>query len=245
MKDPDHQKRIIVALDKPDASQALELAATLDPALCRVKVGKELFTSAGPSVVESLQKLQFEVFLDLKFHDIPNTVAAAVRVASELGVWMVNVHAIGGERMMAAARNAADSINGKAPLLIAVTVLTSMDQLELGSTGVSKSIDEQVIALATLSNKAGCDGVVCSALEAQLLSNVLPDFLKVTPGIRLAGDDVSDQRRVMTPVTAIQNGADYLVIGRSVTGSKHPVDTLIQINSELRALNTDASTGYV
>ncbi len=229
-------KRIIVALDLPTEEQALKLSARLDPELCRVKVGKELFTSAGPSVVESLQKQGFEVFLDLKFHDIPNTVASAVRVAADLGVWMVNVHAAGGERMMAAAYDAASSGIGRAPLLIAVTVLTSMEQSDLEGIGVTRSIDEQVLLLATLAKNSGCDGVVCSALEASVLGAKIPEFIKVTPGIRLAGDDASDQRRVMTPVKAVQGGADYLVIGRSVTSAQDPVATLKQISLDLQNL---------
>ncbi len=229
-------KKIIVALDKSDAGSALELAARLDPAYCRVKVGKELFTSAGPDVVEQLHKLGFDVFLDLKFHDIPNTVAGAVKSAAALGVWMVNVHASGGERMMAAAREAIDSHAGQAPLLIAVTVLTSMDQVEMQSIGLSAQVSEQVELFATLAAGAGCDGVVCSAHEAKLLGGGNSSLLKVTPGIRLAGDDASDQRRVMTPTRAIESGASYLVIGRSVTGAVDPVKTLKAISADLASL---------
>ena len=228
-------KKIIVALDKATAPEALELAAQLDPALCRVKVGKELFTSAGPSVIVALQKQNFEVFLDLKFHDIPNTVASAVRVATGLGVWMLTLHAAGGERMLAAARDACDAAGGKAPMLVAVTVLTSMDQPELNSTGIADSVADQVQRLAGLAVKGGCDGIVCSALEAEALSNSVPGLLKVTPGIRLAGDDASDQRRVMTPAKALASGADYLVIGRSITGADSPTDVLQKITDELQA----------
>lgn len=238
-------KKVIVALDKPNATEALALAATLDADYCRVKVGKELFTSAGPSVVEALQKQNFEVFLDLKFHDIPNTVAGAVKVATELGVWMVDVHASGGERMMAAARNAIDSVSGKSPLLVAITVLTSMDESELQSTGVTHPIDAQVQLLAKLASQAGCDGVVCSAQEAALLGNQLPSLLKVTPGIRLAGDDASDQRRVMTPLKAVANGADYLVIGRSVTGAADPVATLKNITADLASSDRNRAATQV
>lgn len=226
-------KKIIVALDKPDVGSALELADTLDPDYCRVKVGKELFTSAGPTVVEELHKRSYEVFLDLKFHDIPNTVAGAIKVACELGVWMVDVHASGGERMMAAAREAIESSSGKSPLLVAVTVLTSMDQQEMHTTGLNGQVSEQVQLLAALASKAGCDGVVCSPLEASMLQHSQPSLLKVTPGIRLAGDDASDQRRVMTPVKAVEGGADYLVIGRSVTGAVDPVATLKEISNDL------------
>lgn len=226
-------KRVIVALDKPDANSALALAATLDPAYCRLKVGKELFTSAGPVVVEALQQRGFEIFLDLKFHDIPNTVAGAVKAACALGVWMVNIHAAGGERMMASAREAIESSAGKSPLLIAVTVLTSMDQQEMHSTGLNGEVSEQVNLLAALAKKAGCDGVVCSAQEAGMLKTTQSALLSVTPGIRLAGDSASDQRRVMTPVSAVKGGADYLVIGRSVTGASDPVATLKDISNDL------------
>ena len=228
-------KKIIVALDKPTATKALELASQLDPGLCRVKVGKELFTSAGPAVVEALHKQGFEVFLDLKFHDIPNTVASAVQVAARLGVWMLTLHAAGGERMMAAARDAADAAGGKAPMLVGVTVLTSMDQSELTTTGISHSVVDQVQRLAGLAAKAGCNGIVCSAQEAESLGKAQPALLKVTPGIRLAGDDASDQRRVMTPAKALDCGADYLVIGRSITGAGTPADVLQKISDELQA----------
>jgi len=231
-----NDKKIIVALDKPKAADALALASLLDPALCRVKVGKELFTSAGPSVVEALQKQGFEVFLDLKFHDIPNTVASAVKVVSGLGVWMLTLHAAGGERMMAAAHNAAIAAGDKAPLLVAVTVLTSMDQSELASIGVTHSVADQVQSLAALTAKSGCDGVVCSALEAELLGKTVSGIIKVTPGIRLAGDNASDQRRVMTPAKAVASGADYLVIGRSITGASSPADVLMQITDELKTV---------
>ncbi len=231
-------KKVIVALDKADAHSALALAASLDPEYCRVKVGKELFTSAGPAVLEKLHDKNFEVFLDLKFHDIPNTVAGAVKAACSLGVWMVNVHASGGERMMAAAREAIEGSSGKSPLLIAVTVLTSMDQQEMHSTGLTYQVTEQVQRLASLAANAGCDGVVCSAQEASVLGSTQPSLLKVTPGIRLAGDDASDQRRVMTPVKAVESGADYLVIGRSVTAAADPVATLKKISQDLN----DAST---
>lgn len=234
-------RKVIVALDKQTSESALALASTLDPDYCRVKVGKELFTHAGPGVVEALHKKNFEVFLDLKFHDIPNTVAGAVRAACELGVWMVNIHASGGHRMMAAAREAVDKSTGSAPLLIAVTVLTSMDQKELQALGISARIEEQVALLASLASTAGCDGVVCSAQEAAMLSDKLPTLIKVTPGIRLAGDDASDQRRVMTPVKAIESGADYLVIGRSVTGSPDPVATLKNISDDLADIQRQAT----
>jgi len=211
----------------------MEMAAKLDPSLCRVKVGKELFTSAGPAILDGLHNAGFEIFLDLKFHDIPNTVAGAVRAAAAHGVWMINVHATGGERMMVAAKEAVDKSTHK-PLLIAVTVLTSMQESDLATIGVNVDIKSQVKALASLAEKSGLDGVVCSAHEAEFLRELHKSgFLKVTPGIRLAGDDASDQRRVMTPQKAIDNGADYLVIGRSVTGSANPQDTLTKIRGGL------------
>jgi len=219
-------KRIVVALDVPEGAAALALAARLDPALCRVKVGKELFVSAGPAVVESLQRAGFEVFLDLKFHDIPNTVAAACRAAAKLGVWMVNVHASGGAAMMQAAREAVSSAP-KAPLLIGVTVLTSLKDAELAAIGWAGSAAENVLRLARLAHANGLDGVVCSAQEAAALrEKVGPAFVSVTPGIRLAGADAGDQARVVTPEDAVRAGAHYLVIGRPVTQAADPAATL-------------------
>jgi orotidine-5'-phosphate decarboxylase len=219
-------KRIVVALDVPEGAAALALAARLDPALCRVKVGKELFVSAGPAVVESLQRAGFEVFLDLKFHDIPNTVAAACRAAAKLGVWMVNVHASGGAAMMQAARDAVSSSPG-APLLIGVTVLTSLKDSELAAIGWTGSAADNVLRLARLAHANGLDGVVCSAHEAAVLREKIgPAFVSVTPGIRLAGGDAGDQARVVTPEDAVRAGAHYLVIGRPVTQAADPAATL-------------------
>ena len=223
-----------MAIDKPDLTSAMALARSLDPTLCRVKVGKELFTSAGPAVLDELHQLGFEIFLDLKFHDIPNTVAAACKAAAAHGVWMMNVHAAGGQRMMEAARAAIGDAAPGVPLLIAVTVLTSMDQPELNASGVSRSLDDQVIALAALASKSGLDGVVCSALEADKISAQVPGLKMVTPGIRLADDSADDQRRVMTPQKAIANGASYLVIGRAVTGADDPVARLQMINDSIK-----------
>lgn len=224
---------VIVALDYPDASRALALAQRLSPQLCRLKVGKELFTSAGPGLVEQLQQMGFEVFLDLKFHDIPNTVAGAVRAAAQLGVWMVNVHASGGRRMMEAAVAALQPFKDK-PLLIGVTVLTSMSVDDLAELGYSESPEQRVLALAALAAGSGLDGVVCSAQEAAVLRQERGDkFCLVTPGIRLAGDDAGDQRRVVTPADAVALGSDYLVIGRSVTGADDPLKALERINIEL------------
>lgn len=214
---------VVVALDFPAKEQAINMARQLDPALCRVKVGKELFTAAGPAVVEELHALGFDVFLDLKFHDIPNTCAKAVGVAADLGVWMVNVHASGGRRMMEAARNEIDK-KAHQPLLIGVTVLTSMEQNDLVEIGLNLDPQEQVRRLALLTESSGLDGVVCSAQEVGLIrNNCSPDFLTVTPGIRPAGSDQGDQRRVLTPEQAVKAGVDYMVIGRPITQAASPM----------------------
>ncbi len=219
--------RIIVALDFPSMELALAMAARLDPSLCRVKVGKELFTRSGPAVVQALHKLGFEVFLDLKFHDIPNTTAKAVLAAAEMGVWMVNVHASGGQKMMETARNELEKVQGPKPLLIAVTVLTSMVAEDLRQIGLAVDPKQQVERLAQLALKSGLDGVVCSAQEAGLLKQQLgSEFKLVTPGIRPAGSDIGDQQRIMTPARAVQAGSDYLVMGRPITQSEHPVEAL-------------------
>lgn len=226
--------RIIVALDFPEAASALALAQRLDPALCRVKVGKELFTVAGPELVRTLVACGFEVFLDLKFHDIPNTVAAACRAAAGLGVWMVNVHASGGRRMMDAARAALVDLPQR-PLLIAVTVLTSMSAEDLGEVGVNDAPAAQVLRLARLAQSCGLDGVVCSAQEATLLRTELGEgFRLVTPGIRPAGAEAGDQRRVMTPAQALHAGATDLVIGRPITAASDPLAVLEQIQTEIK-----------
>lgn len=224
---------VVVALDFASAQPALEMVARLSPELCRLKVGKELFTRAGPELVKTLQARGFDVFLDLKFHDIPNTVAAAVRAAADLGVWMVNVHASGGRRMMEAAVQALESYSS-APLLIGVTVLTSMSESDLAELGYTESPAQRVQRLAALAADCGLDGVVCSALEAAALRRARgEDFCLVTPGIRLAGDAAGDQRRVVTPADAIAAGADYLVIGRSVTAAADPLAALRRIYDEL------------
>jgi orotidine-5'-phosphate decarboxylase len=225
--------RVIVALDYPDAGQALALVARLDPGQCRLKVGKELFVRAGPALVERLAALGFQVFLDLKFHDIPNTVAQACRAAADLGVWMVNVHASGGLKMMRMAREAVAN-SATPPKLIAVTVLTSMSGEDLRQIGLDMEPAAQVERLARLTKEAGLDGVVCSAQEAELLRAAIgPDFLLVTPGIRPAGSAVGDQSRILTPAKAIAAGADYLVIGRPITQADDPVAALQQINAEI------------
>lgn len=224
---------VLVALDYPDRTSVLELVEQLSPELCRLKVGKELFTRCGPGLVETLQDKGFEVFLDLKYHDIPNTVAGAVKAAAELGVWMVNVHASGGSRMMEAAANALHDCGHK-PLLIAVTVLTSMSAEDLQELGCTESVEQRVMRLAELAHNSGMDGVVCSAQEAAELKRARgPDFCLVTPGIRLAGDASGDQRRVVTPADAVANGSDYLVIGRSITGAADPLKALEQVHIDL------------
>lgn len=222
---------VIVALDYPDAAQALAMADQLDPAKVRVKVGKEIFTRSGPAIVEGLHSKGFEVFLDLKFHDIPNTVAGAVAAAADLGVWMVNVHASGGQRMMEAAANAIAN-HAKRPHLIAVTVLTSMEGADLEQVGVMDEPRVQVQRLAELAKRSGMDGVVCSAQEAAILKEACgQQFELVTPGIRPAGADAGDQRRVLTPVQARDAGVDYMVIGRPITQAAEPtavVDDILQ-----------------
>jgi orotidine-5'-phosphate decarboxylase len=228
-------KPVIVALDYASAEPALALAARLSPELCRLKVGKELFTRCGPQLVEQLQQQGFEIFLDLKFHDIPNTVAGAVRAAAELGVWMVNVHAGGGRRMMEAAADALQAYANR-PLLIGVTVLTSMTDQDLQELGYTESATQRVLRLAAMSAASGLDGVVCSAMEAPELRRDRGEaFCLVTPGIRLAGDDAGDQRRVVTPADALSLGSDYLVIGRSVTGAEDPMAALQRVSDELES----------
>jgi len=227
------KSNVIVALDYDDQHLALALADRLDPTFCRLKVGKELFTAAGPSIVKNLSDRGFDIFLDLKFHDIPNTVAKAIGAAADLGVWMANVHASGGSRMMSAAKKALDS-KGSEMLLIGVTVLTSMDASDLEEVGVRRNPSAQVLHLAELAKNSGLDGVVCSAQEAKLLKESLgPAFKLVTPGIRLANSAADDQRRILTPADAVALGSDYLVIGRPITQSTDPLATLSEINRSL------------
>lgn len=226
-------KRIIVPLDTPRLEDALALAARLDPKLCRVKIGKELFVAAGPEAVARVQERGFEVFLDLKFHDIPHTVAGACRAAARLGVWMMNVHASGGEAMLRAAREAVESV-ARPPLLVAVTVLTSLTGEDLERVGLSGSVLDNVERLARLARFCGLSGVVCSAQEAQLVRGATgDDFVLVTPGIRLESDRPDDQARVVTPREAVRRGADYLVIGRPITASADPAATLQSIRDSL------------
>jgi len=229
MTDP----KVIVALDFPSAEAALNLAQLLDPKQCRVKVGKELFTRAGPALVEQLQQRGFDVFLDLKYHDIPNTTAQACRAAAELGVWMVNVHALGGRRMMETAREAVDKTAHR-PLLIAVTILTSLDGNELHEVGLSGSPEDNVLRLAQLAERSGMDGVVCSPKEVPALRQKVADkFQLVTPGVRPAGAAVGDQKRITTPQDAMRLGSSYLVVGRPITQSENPLLALADINAAI------------
>jgi len=231
-------RRVIVPLDVPDEQSALALAARLDPKLCRVKVGKELFVAAGPSVVAELGQRGFEVFLDLKFHDIPNTVAGACRAAARLGVWMLNVHASGGVAMMRAAREAVAGA-GRPPLVIGVTILTSLADADLAPIGFAGSALENAVRLARLARESGLDGVVCSAQEAPAIRAAAGEgFALVTPGIRLPADAMADQSRTVTPAEAVRLGADYLVIGRPVTRSRDPVAALAAIRASLHERDT-------
>jgi orotidine-5'-phosphate decarboxylase len=227
MSDP----RIIVALDFPTAEQAMLFTARLDPGTCRVKVGKELFTAAGPRLVEKIIGKGFDVFLDLKFHDIPSTVANACRVAAGLGVWMMNVHALGGRKMLSAAREAVPPGSAK---LIAVTLLTSMGRSDLNDVGLSGEPGDVVRRLAVLAHDCALDGVVSSALEAMELRKTMGErFCLVTPGIRPAGASLDEQKRVTTPLQAIRNGASYLVIGRPITQASDPALLVQQLNDEI------------
>jgi len=229
MSDP----KIIIALDYPNAVPALALADRLEPSLCRLKVGKELFTATGPALLEELMQRGFEVFLDLKFHDIPSTTAQACKAAASLGVWMINVHALGGRKMLVAAREAIVS-SAQRPKLIAVTMLTSMAQEDLAEIGINATPAEMVLRLATLARDSGLDGVVCSAQEAALLRKHCGDkFCLVTPGIRPAHASLDDQSRVMSPKAAMQAGSSYLVIGRPITQAADPLQALLDINQEL------------
>lgn len=231
--DPKINPRIVVALDYADAPSALALARRLDPSQCRLKVGKELFTAAGPDLVRYLVDQGYGVFLDLKFHDIPNTVAKACEAAARLGVWMLNVHASGGQPMMEAAKEGVAK-SGHHPLLIAVTILTSMDQQVMQSLGIAGNLQDQVLRLARLTQASGLDGVVCSAQEAPVLRSALgEDFCLVTPGIRPHNASLDDQSRVVTPTDALRQGSSYLVIGRPITRAADPLQALRDINHEI------------
>ena len=235
---PSERPRVIVALDFANPMRALGLAERLDPHDCGLKVGKELFVTAGPDPVRWMVARGFNVFLDLKFHDIPNTVAQACAAATRLGVWMLNVHAAGGRPMLKAARDAvaatAAEVGVPRPLLVAVTVLTSLDQATLHETGIDLDAGRHVLRLAALARDCGLDGIVCSAVEAPSMRSAFgPDFALVTPGIRLAGSAKDDQARITTPEMAAQGGADYLVIGRPITAAADPVAALADINGRL------------
>jgi orotidine-5'-phosphate decarboxylase len=234
------ESRVIVALDFSDGDQARQFVDRLEPGSCRLKIGKELFTREGPELVRYLASSGHEIFLDLKFHDIPNTVAGACRAAAALGIWMLNVHASGGSKMMSAARSALDELGAHRPLLIGVTVLTSMADQDLKELGVSADPAEQVLRLATLAKSSGLDGVVCSAQEATLLRAELGSGFKlVTPGIRPEGTAMDDQSRVLTPGEAIRSGSDYLVVGRPITRAKDPLAVLERMNQDVRAAIQD------
>ena len=226
--------KVIVALDYPSQDEALAFVDRIEPGSCRLKVGKEMFTFFGPDFVRKLHERGHSVFLDLKFHDIPNTCSRAVAAAADLGVWMVNVHASGGERMMTASREILEPFGKDRPLLIGVTVLTSMEAADLRGIGINAEPKEHVLNLARLTQKSGLDGVVCSAHESTMLKTELgSEFKLVTPGIRPAGSAAGDQRRVMTPVEAVQAGSDYLVIGRPITQAADPAAVLAEINKTL------------
>jgi len=229
--------RVIVVLDYSDGDQARQFVDRLEPGSCRLKIGKELFIGEGFELVRYFTASGHEVFLDLKFHDIPNTVARACQAAAALGVWMLNVHASGGSRMMSAARAALDELGPTRPLLIGVTVLTSMAGEDLRELGVNADPVTQVLRLATLAKASGLDGVVCSAQEASLLRDELGETFKlVTPGIRPKGASMDDQSRVLTPADAIRSGADYLVMGRPITKAQDPASVLRHINQELQTV---------
>ncbi len=223
------EPRIIIALDFKDEASTMLLVNQLEPTLCRLKVGKELFVRCGPSLVDKLINMGFDVFLDLKFHDIPNTVAAACHAAADMGVWMVNVHASGGRKMMQFAREAIEKSTHK-PLLIGVTILTSLSRYDISEVGLDIEPAAQVLKLAKLAYDSGLDGVVCSPQEVSVLKQEIgPDFSLVTPGVRPAGTDIGDQQRVMTPSEALIAGSDYLVIGRPITANTSPIKALKDI----------------
>lgn len=225
--------RIIVALDYPDAGAAMELVSGLDPKLCRLKVGKEMFTRFGPQFVEQLVAKGFDIFLDLKFHDIPNTVAAACAAVSDLGVWMTNVHASGGRRMMEAASSRLQQLP-QSPILLAVTILTSLSQQDIAEVGYPGTPAENVLRLAKLADGSGMDGIVCSPMEVKEVRPVVREgFRLVTPGVRSSSAQKDDQNRVMTPADAIKAGSDYLVIGRPITQASDPMQALLDIRSEV------------
>ena len=223
--------KIIIPLDL-EYSAAINMAKNFDANLCRLKIGSQLFTSTGPQIIEELNSLGFDIFLDLKFHDIPNTVYEAVKSAADLGIWMVNVHASGGRAMLEASKKALEGFD-QPPLLIAVTVLTSLSEDSLSEVGI-KNLSEQVLRLAELTNECDLNGVVCASSDVQAIKNRFgKDFITVTPGIRPNDSKVNDQNRISTPSEAVKNGSDYLVIGRPITGSENPTKALEEINKEI------------
>ena len=225
------ENKIIIPLDL-EYADAIHIAKILDPEICRLKVGSQLFTSSGPKIIKELHNLGFDIFLDLKFHDIPNTVYQAIKSAADQGVWMVNVHASGGSKMLEASYKALSGYPNP-PLLIGVTVLTSISEESLKEVGLSH-LQEQVLKLAGLAKDNGLDGVVCAASDiSSIKSKFGEDFLTVTPGIRPVQSNLNDQNRVSTPLEAIKNGSDYLVIGRPITGSENPKDALEKIYTEI------------
>jgi orotidine-5'-phosphate decarboxylase len=229
---------IILALDFPDTTQALALIEQLEPADCRLKIGKEMFAHSGPQFVSKLVGKGFDVFLDLKYHDIPNTVKKACQSAADLGVWMLNVHCLGGRKMMQAAKEGVMA-SGHSPFLIGVTVLTSMSAGDLEEIGIHDTPSQLVDRLANLAHQSGLDGVVCSAQEAgELRSRFGKEFALVTPGIRPAGSDAGDQQRIMTPQQALEAGSNYLVIGRPITQAKNPIEVLTSLNHSLRSMDS-------
>ncbi len=232
---PNSDPKVIVALDFANERDAMQLVNQLNPKLCKLKVGKEMFTAFGPTFVKKLVSLQFDVFLDLKFHDIPTTVKKAVTAAANLGVWMLNVHALGGADMVAAARQGIEESNvTKKPYLIAVTVLTSTNQTMLDALGFNCSVEKLVTSLGKMAIESGADGLVCSALEANALRATIGGMpLLVTPGIRPEGSAGDDQQRIMTPAKALKSGSSYLVIGRPITQAENPFDTLLKINQSI------------
>ncbi|MDQ5949143.1 MAG: orotidine-5-phosphate decarboxylase [Patescibacteria group bacterium] len=233
------KNRIIVAMDVPSRKDAISLAKKLDPSLCRLKVGMELFTAAGPAVVEDLRNLGFDIFLDLKYHDIPDTVAGAIRSAAGLGVWMANIHCLGGRKIMEAAANAVP--REVRLLIIGVTILTSMKVTDLREVGIDddESSDPTfpMVRLAQLAKQSGLDGVVCSGQEAAAIRKATDDsFTLVTPGIRLPDGNKNDQARIVTPEMAIQSGASHLVVGRPITGAADPVAALHEFNNRIASV---------
>jgi orotidine-5'-phosphate decarboxylase len=229
------EPRIIVALDFPDLARATQIASRLDPVQCRLKVGKELFVRGGPTLVSRLINLGFDIFLDLKFHDIPNTVGRACRAAAELGVWMLNVHALGGRRMLEEARSALDAVT-RPPLLVAVTLLTSLTAQDLAEVGLDDGVEDHLKQLVRLAMECNLDGVVCAPTDLELARKTSsPPFILVTPGIRPRGMAQDDQRRVSTPAEALCHGADYLVIGRPITSASEPLQALRSIENEIQA----------